>query len=349
MIAFKQLLTSDVIVTPLEVNKSFTFSGSQFTSSSVEIDRFQGKNINSNPWISGSNSPTGYISTQEPELIYNSIKQLYYSNYISSSYNQDSYIDPANSASLIPNSVPIFVPKNTPVGGVLVGTTQSPGLYDNYLQSTLTFKKFFPTGSDNIIGVLSIPSRLFGDFIQPNSFIATSVSGTIYDDGEGNILLSGSNAPIVGNIFYGHGIITITGTPSLPPSSSNIIGYGYGVYGTTSYGDNESSGLSNKTLIQSFINYPNVTMSFSSSLTLYENQYKCTIRENEFNYTLNPTLQTDSSGSLQPYTTSSYWAPYVTTVGLYDEAQNLLAVGKLSQPLPTSATTDTTILINIDI
>jgi hypothetical protein len=38
----------------------------------------------------------------------------------------------------------------------------------------------------------------------------------------------------------------------------------------------------------------------------------------------------------------------VTTVGLYDENQNLLAVGKLSQPLPTSATTDTTILVNID-
>jgi hypothetical protein len=46
--------------------------------------------------------------------------------------------------------------------------------------------------------------------------------------------------------------------------------------------------------------------------------------------------------------TGSYFSPYVTTVGLYDEAQNLLAVGKLAQPLPTSATTDTTILVNID-
>jgi hypothetical protein len=349
MIAFKQLLTSDVIVTPLEVNKAFTFSGSQFTSSIVGIDRFQGKNINSNLWISGSNPSTGYISKQDQELVYDSIKQLYYSNYISSSYNPDSYIDTANSASLIPNSVPILVPRNTPVEGVLVGTTQSPGLYDNYLQTTLTFKKFFPTGANDIIGVLSIPSRLFGDFIQPNSFIATSVSGTIYDDGEGNIILSGSSqSPIVGNIFYGQGIVTITGTPALPDTSSNTLGYGYGVYGTTVYGANSYSGLSDQDLIQSFINYVNVTMSFSSSLTIYENQYKCTLRENEFNYTLNPTLQTDSSGSLLSYTTSSQWAPYVTTVGLYDEAQNLLAVGKLSQPLPTSATTDTTILVNID-
>ena len=40
---------------------------------------------------------------------------------------------------------------------------------------------------------------------------------------------------------------------------------------------------------------------------------------------------------------------YLTpTVGLYNEQQQLLAVGKLSQPLPLSPTTDTTILINID-
>ena len=45
---------------------------------------------------------------------------------------------------------------------------------------------------------------------------------------------------------------------------------------------------------------------------------------------------------------SSYFTPYVTTVGLYDEAQNLVAVGKLSQPLPLSPVTDTTILVNID-
>jgi len=48
------------------------------------------------------------------------------------------------------------------------------------------------------------------------------------------------------------------------------------------------------------------------------------------------------------FVTASYFNPYVTTVGLYDDEQNLLAVGKLSQPLPTSTTTDTTILINID-
>jgi len=331
MLVFKQFLASDVVITPFEVNKSFTFSGSQLTNSNVEIDRFLGRNLQSNPFISGSNPTTGYISIQDQELIYNSIKQLYYSNYLSSSYG-----DTLNTSSIVPGS--------NPSGNVLVGTSPSPGLYDNYLQTTLTFAKYFPTGSNDIqidsIGVISIPSRLYGNYIQPNSFIATSVSGTIYDDGEGNILLQSNNS-IVGNIFYPHGIITILGNPSI---IFNTLGYGYGKYGNASYG---STSFDNYALIDSFINNP-VTCSFSSSLTLYETQYKCTVRENEFTYTLNPSILANNSGSILSFATASYFSPYVTTVGLYDENQNLLAVGKLAQPLPTSPTTDTTILINID-
>jgi hypothetical protein len=339
MIAFKQLLSSDVIVTPLEVNKAFTFSGSQLTQSTVGIDRFLGTLSTASIFNPISEPTTGYLSTQYQTLVYSSIKELYYSNYIGNLYGT-----PLNTASLIPNSVPILSNPNLPTTGVLVGTTPSPGLYDNYLQSTLTFPRYFPvdfyipsgsnygTGSYGIgifqgypviatIGVISIPSRLYGDFIQPSSFIFTAPSGTIYDDGEGNLILSGSNT-LCGNIFYGQGLAIITSgsvtTSSIPTDVIN------------------------------FVTASNVTCSFSSSLTIYENQYKCTIRENEFTYTLNPTLQTDQSGSLPDYTTGSYWSPYITTVGLYDETQNLLAIGKLAQPLPTSPTTDTTILINID-
>ena len=301
MISYKQLLASDVIVTPFQVNKSFTFSGSDLIGSTVGIDRFLGKNINSNPFISGSNPTTGYISTQDQELVYNSIKQLYYSNYLSSSYG-----DNVNTASLVPG--------NNTEGNVLIGTTPSPGMYDTYNQTTLTFAKSFPTGSNEFVGVISVPSRLFGDYIQPNSFTFKFTSGstfTLTDDGEGN-LKSGSTT--VGNIFYPHGMAVIT----------------------------------DQTLASGSIITLNATCSFSSSYTIYETQYKCTFRENEFNYTLNPTLQSDTSGSVYSYTTSSQWSPYVTMVGLYDEAQNLLAIGKLSQPLPTSVTTDTTILVNID-
>ena len=48
------------------------------------------------------------------------------------------------------------------------------------------------------------------------------------------------------------------------------------------------------------------------------------------------------------FVSQSYFSPYVTTVGLYNDQKDLLAVGKLAKPLLTSKTTDTTILINID-
>ena len=82
----------------------------------------------------------------------------------------------------------------------------------------------------------------------------------------------------------------------------------------------------------------------------YETQYKCTINEDEFNYSLNPTTISGSSndGTVYNFVTSSYFSPFVTTVGMYNNDNELLAVGKLAQPLPTSRTTDTTILVNID-
>jgi hypothetical protein len=327
MSAYKQFLSSDIIVTPFEVNKSFTFQGAAaLTASNVGIDRFLGRNLQSNPFISGSNPTTGQISTLDQELVYESIKQLYYSNYLNST---SSYGSPATTASLVPGV--------NPEGNVLVGDTSSAGKYDNYLQTNLTFNKYFPTTFTSSVGVLSIPNNLFGNNIQPNSFVWTSDSGSIHDDGQGNLIISISGK-ICGNIFYSHGIAVIT-SDSTPLADF----YGTGVYGSSFYG------LTDTILIDNFINSSNVTCSFSSSLTIYETQYKCTIRENEFNFSLNPSLISGSTeGTPYDFVTGSYFSPYVTTVGLYNEAQELLAVGKLSQPLPTSPTTDTTILINLD-
>ena len=81
------------------------------------------------------------------------------------------------------------------------------------------------------------------------------------------------------------------------------------------------------------------------------------MRANEYNYSLNPSLLKNfgnneilisGSNQYKGFVTGSNFSPYVSTVGLYNENQDLIAIGKLAQPLPTSQTTDTTILINID-
>jgi hypothetical protein len=44
--AYKQFLASDIVVTPFEVNKAFSFKGAAaMTASDVGIDRFLGTNI----------------------------------------------------------------------------------------------------------------------------------------------------------------------------------------------------------------------------------------------------------------------------------------------------------------
>jgi hypothetical protein len=324
--AYKQFLASDIVITPLTLNKSFYFEGAAaFTASNVGIDRYLGLNSSSlfNPL---TDPTTGQITPQYQRLIYSSIKELYYSNYLNSTASLGS---PVVTASLVPGS--------DPSGDVLVGTTSSAGRYWNYPQTTLTFEHYFPTASDSYIGVISIPVGLFGDYIQPGSFTWTSDSGSIYDDGQGNLIYDTTDE-ICGQIFYPHGIAIIT-SDSQPQGDT----YGTAIFGSSLYG------ISDATIVQNFVTSSNVTCSFSSSITIYETQYKCTAGENEFNFSLNPTILSGSNNdTLYDFATGSYFQPYVTTVGLYNEQQQLLAVGKLSQPLPLSPTTDTTILVNID-
>lgn len=317
MSIFKSFITSDVIVSPFEVNKAFTFRGNELTASNVEIDRYVGQNITSSIWVSGS-YPTGQINTQDQILVYRSIRELYYSNYL---LGDDG--SPAATASF-----------NT--DGTITGAAYTPNYY-NYLSSTLLANRSIPTGSGEKIGVISIPSNLWGNYLLPGSVKISNGTVTLSDDGEGNMLY---NSQKYGDVIYEHGIIIITSD-----GVSGNQGYGFVSYGSAVYG----AGTEN--IINSFATGSNITCSFSSSFNIYETQYKCTIRENEFNFSQNPTLVSGSSNSgvLYNFATGSYFSPYVTTVGLYDNSYNLLAVAKLSQPLPTSAVTDTSILVNLDL
>ena len=370
MSAYKQFNTQDLIVSPLEVNKGFRILGNALTGSDIGIDRYLGKN---GTYISSGSNLTGNISGQQiPEvLVYDSIKHLYYSNFISGSGGFS-----ANSAT---SSILLGADESGDTS--ILGTPFTN--YYNYIPTTLWPNRQFIEARHRLpnlsqktnnptlpthVGVISIPSKLFGDYIQPNSFIIeTAISGSIKDDGDGRLLwkhvtgFNNSFEATVGNIIYEHGIITLF---------DDFTTYVNSKYGKTSYGtgvyDQIPGTLPRLDSIIPFINSSNVTMSFSSSFKIYETQYQCTINENEFNYTLNPSAitgnqitkkfsgsnivneNTASIGKPQDFVTSSYFSPYFTTVGLYDQDYQLLAVGKLAQPLQSSPITDTTILVNMD-
>ena len=84
---------------------------------------------------------------------------------------------------------------------------------------------------------------------------------------------------------------------------------------------------------------------------IYENEYQCTVDEYEFNDTLNISarkVRTQDSHELANFTTSSLFQPYATTVGLYNEQNELLVVGKLGQPVRISNEIDTTFVLRWD-
>ena len=115
------------------------------------------------------------------------------------------------------------------------------------------------------------------------------------------------------------------------------------------------------------------SIKFQNSHIVYENFAKCTIKDYEYNLTYNPTLLSGSQGVLTPYSSSlggdvyyintgsnenygilknfytgSEFSPYATTVGLYNDAQELLAIAKMSAPMPLAANTDMTFLVKFD-
>lgn len=94
----------------------------------------------------------------------------------------------------------------------------------------------------------------------------------------------------------------------------------------------------------------NFAISFTNRQLIYERTVKTTIKDYEMNYSYNPSLLVSGSDdTMLPFVTGSSFTPYVTTVGLYNDANELLAVAKLSQPLPISPDTDTNVIIRMDV
>ena len=229
------------------------------------------------------------------------------------------------------------------------------------------------------VNIISIPRKFFGERIRPGSVVLTdnSLDSTLElrDDSQGNIYdfaysqsysvasesfgsdgqISGS---VVGNIIYEHGVIMITDT-----------GSAYGKVAETSGSDGWE-------------------VDFESSHTIYEREYVCSIQPNELQRTTNISLFPGYSGSWKmgsgsvspfisasntifnvltippgsssykefynatssylPIVTSSEFAPYITSIALYNDQLEQLAVGKLSRPVKNDPDLAMTFVVRFD-
>jgi hypothetical protein len=93
------------------------------------------------------------------------------------------------------------------------------------------------------------------------------------------------------------------------------------------------------------------TVSFKNEHIIHENEIRCLIEESDYNLSYNPTLVNGnySSGSLKDFATGSAFYTYATTIGLYNDDNQLLAVAKLGKPIMMSPDTDMTFVVKYDV
>ena len=208
--------------------------------------------------------------------------------------------------------------------------------------------------------IISVSNDLYGERIKPGSITLTDDSGastlTIKDDGNGNLydnafsssfaqFASGgfadsdivkSTGSFVGNAFYEQGVLVFTNT------GSRFVDIGTKT-GTDGY-----------------------SLKYKSQITIREHSYTCVIGEGEMNGTNNISVTKERSGSISVsgsdswkffppghataksgsykhqyeaanaynnFVTHSEFQPYITKVGLYNDFNELIAIGQLSNPV----------------
>ena len=140
-----------------------------------------------------------------------------------------------------------------------------------------------------------------------------------------NISASMNQTNRIGNIFYEHGITTITN----PKNQKPYLGDSY----ITTWPKTDA------------------WIKFQGTHLIKEHLYICNVMDGEFNSTYNPTARINydvRNDNLQSYTTHSQFNPYVTTIGLYNDNHELCAIGKLAQPIKNHDDYDNTFQVRFD-
>jgi hypothetical protein len=165
------------------------------------------------------------------------------------------------------------------------------------------------------IAVLSVPQEYYGEGMKVGSVVLNNGGVVLTDDGYSN--LRNTSNEIKGNVFYDRGLVVLT--KDINPAST----------------------------------LSNFQLDFRSTMTIYENEVFLQVGESEFNVSQNPSAHVNGfiknipssidsniiakfsdfefSSSVDP--TGSYLAPFITTIGLYDDTNNMVAVAKLPRPI----------------
>jgi len=353
---FKNLESDDILISPFEVNKTFTVTNNDSGSGVYSIQLTKGSDSNLYGW--DDTSPSTTLSGNQYFKIptYYTINTMYYRD-INQMSGQIDYI----------NGVPINK------SGV-IEYKKVRHLYDSGGESSImALRKPYTRQLHDSATAISIPQDLYGEKISKKSIKLvdnnTSPQIILQDDGYGNLYDvafsssysnrtpdSNNSGSVVGNVFYDDGLLVITDTGSYSA-------VGDGVFNLT----------------------------FDSTQTIYEREYVCSVEEDDFLHTTNRSLKVGMSSSVAfhgtdfnsntfigteqdgfPYelvgfatssfkngqyeigteligeSTHSDFTTYVTTIGLYNDNNELMAIGKTAKPIKNDKEMSLSFVVRFD-
>lgn len=345
MSTFKTLNKQDTYITGYTAQKSWAVSGS--ATNSTAQSNYNSYQIQTLAGTSGSNDDltdqSFLYNGRHRVYTYKSIKHLYYSllnesGSLSGSYEnylQSSYI-PSGSRQLDDE---LFV---FSVGRGVTGTHIQPNTFkilphpdDRYVLDEYAVEgseNLYIEHSDYLFGANPFASDedylereceyveefkpTPGEYLDQETTSEIQYKANIVDDGEGNLYFENSiPRQYVGNIIYPHGQVILT-----------------------------------KKVVAHYLSYYiNPNLEWQSNHPIFTHNYHCKLKASEFNYSSNRSTLDANTGELAENINREEFTPYITTVGLYNDLNELIAVAKLGQPIPKSVDTDMTIVVKLDV
>ena len=345
MSAYKKLNRQDVYVTDYSARKQWSASGSLLTSYKIETLRgFSG----STP---GYPYPFDLRNNRHQKLVYDSINHNFYSDAIGNglySGSRDLSLQTTltvSGARDIKQEVGVISFPKDVVGTHIVPKTFSfePDFQDNLDEFILDgYCQDRMSGDDQFVEDIrywygSNPIDTVDYLENESSYVTESIAPgadyqyidinrdqqriEIIDDGNGALIFSGSVSnftqprKVVGDIIYNKGLAVITDTAVARYLST----------------------------------YSRHKLRWKSNQPIYTYNVHCKVRDSEMNFTFNRSATTGSNALIADNVKVDAFTPYITTVGLYNDANELIAVAKTNRPIPKTHNTDMTFIVKLDI
>ena len=351
----KNIEPENVLISPFKVHKTFTFNTADSASGFFSVPIKRG--TDSSLWDFGTADAESKVvssSTYYKVPTYHEINNLYYKDI----RTIRGYIDYIRG---VPTSSNAIISYNSETQ---LRNTKLP------LRTAYT-RQLHETGT-----VISIPQKFFGETIKPHSVRVTddSTSSTIIlqDDGYGNLYDvaysssyarrepdASNNGALVGNVFYNDGVIVITDTGSYADVATKSGSDGFSVkFNSTQTiyereyvcvaDENEFQHTNNKSL--------KVGQSGSIKINAFPRQPgKTDTINDEFPYRLlgfatgsYKTNGYEIGTELIGEATHSDFATYVTNIGLFNDENELLAIGKPAKPIKNDKELALTFVVRFD-